>query len=243
MTEGSSSQLNNRPDELDTALRAVLFQAHDYGFFGPGDLTPAIEHAMGFVRVAEANAIGPTERWIDLGSGGGLPGLVGAARRPGTHWTLLDAQEKRVTFLRWAIGELGQAIDDATERIAVAHGRAEVLARATGAAESIDVAVARGFAPPPITAECAARFLRVDGILVVSEPPHANGERWVGLDTSGIGLQFDRVVVDEGSGARFSVIRKVAGTPEKFPRAGAALSKRPLFVEPLSPTTGDPSTD
>jgi 16S rRNA (guanine527-N7)-methyltransferase len=215
-------------NQSEVALRLVLDQAHVFGFFGPGELAPVIEHAGGFLRVAEEHAQRAVD-WLDLGSGGGLPGLVGVVRRPQTSWTLLDAQEKRVAFLRWALEQLPRSLT-VLERVSVAHGRAEVLARAERATESIDVVVARGFAPPAVTAECAARWLRLAGVLVISEPPDSmDGARWAGLAGADLGLELERVQVDAATGAHFSVIRKVARTPQRFPRSGAALAKRPLF--------------
>ncbi len=215
-------------NQAEVALRLVLDQAQVFGFFGPGELAPAIEHAGGFLRVAEGHTDRSTD-WLDLGSGGGLPGLVGIVRRPQTSWTLLDAQEKRIAYLRWAIEQLPPAVG-AVNRVTVAHGRAEVLARAAGATGSVDVVVARGFAPPAVTAECAARWLRPSGVLVISEPPESrDGVRWAGLAEAGVGLELEDVVVDAVTGATFSVIRKVSPTPDRFPRSGAALRKRPLF--------------
>jgi 16S rRNA (guanine527-N7)-methyltransferase len=218
-----------RPQVDPATLRRVLTQAHAFGFFGPGDLSPAIEHAHGFLRVAVSAVAYPTA-WIDLGSGGGLPGLVGIARFPEASWALLDAQEKRVVFLRSAIIEFSHEVDLHCGTT-VLHGRAEQIARLTGQTESVDVVTARGFAPPPVTAECAARFLRVGGVLVVSEPPGGNGVRWAGLAATDLGLELEGVVTDGPSGARFSIIRKTVETPDRFPRAGAALTKRPLFME------------
>ncbi len=216
-------------DDLgEVALRRVIDQAKAFGFLGPGEVSIGIDHAMGFLRTAVASIIGSADHWLDLGSGGGLPGLVGVVRLPTSRWTLLDAQEKRVTFLRWACEQLPTSLC-VDQRITVAHGRAESLARAVNATETFDIAVARGFAPPSVTAECASRFLRLGGVLVVSEPPDSIGDRWRALDQSGLGLTFESVFVDEGSGARFSVIRKIRPTPERFPRSGAALAKRPLF--------------
>lgn len=215
------------PDE-ELVLRRVIDQAQAYGFFGPGDISAALIHAEGFVRVALG--VGSARgSWLDLGSGGGLPGLVGLVRCAGSQWSLLDAMEKRVKFLEWAADQFSDELRT-SGRLSVVHGRAEIIARLPGSVESFDVVVARGFAPPAVTAECASRFLRIGGVLVVSEPPGGQGERWSGLDTSGIGLVLEAIVLDPPSGAGFSVIRKVKATPEKFPRSGAALAKRPLFT-------------
>ena len=72
-------------------LSAVLERSRELGFLGPGDVAAHVEHAAGFVEVLESVATGA--KVLDLGSGGGLPGLVVAVHRPDLSLTLLDANE------------------------------------------------------------------------------------------------------------------------------------------------------
>ena len=125
-------------------------------------------------------------------------------------------------FLTWAVEHL--ALEQV---VAVIRSRAEELAHLPRHREAFDLVVARGFGPPAVTGECASGLLRVGGRLLVSEPPNADGSRWTGLDTAGLGLVVETVAqLEVGS---FVVIRKLSATPDQFPRRGAALSKRPLF--------------
>lgn len=104
-------------------------------------------------------------RLLDLGSGGGLPGVVIAAARPDLEVHLLDATRKKTDFLTAASAELGLPIT-------VHHGRAEDLAVGQLAA-SFDLVTARAVAPLERLAPWAAPFLRPGGQL------HAiKGERW-----------------------------------------------------------------
>jgi hypothetical protein len=105
-------------------------------------------------------------RALDLGSGGGLPGLVLVSAWPTTDWCLLDANQRRTEFLQEAVDELGLA-----GRVTVRRGRAEDLAHDPSLRGTFDLVVARSFGKPAVTAECAAGFLAVGGSLVVSEPP------------------------------------------------------------------------
>jgi 16S rRNA (guanine527-N7)-methyltransferase len=59
-------------------------------------------------------------RWIDIGSGGGIPGLILAIADPSRQWTLLDSNGKKTRFLTQATLELGL-----TDRISVVHARAQ----------------------------------------------------------------------------------------------------------------------
>src|SRR5437660_8128574 len=102
------------------ALRAVLEESRRLGFLGPGPVNPHIEGAR-----ALASLVGPPPgRILDLGAGGGVPGLVLATEWPDADLTLLDASERRTSFLRAASERLGVA-----SRVTVVEGRAEDLAR------------------------------------------------------------------------------------------------------------------
>ena len=78
---------------------------------------------MAFAAVLETRGVGPA-RFLDLGSGGGIPGLVLAARWPNIPGTLLEVSVRRSAFLRTTLQGLGWET-----RVTVAEGRAELLAR------------------------------------------------------------------------------------------------------------------
>ena len=200
----------------------VLAEARHLGFLGPGELAPQLAHARGFVETARS--VGLPSCWLDLGSGGGLPGLVFAVDLPGTQGTLLDGMERRTEFLSHAV--VGLRLEAA---VTVVRGRAEDHARDPSAEGAFDMVMARGFGPPALAAECAARFLCQDGHLLVSEPPDSTGERWAGLKDTDLGLSFIRV--HECAIGSIAVIRKSGATPSRYPRRGPAL-RRPLFSSP-----------
>ena len=203
-------------------LRAVLEESRSLGFLGPGPIDPQVEHALDLAAVVGA----PTGPFLDLGSGGGLPGLVLAVARPDARGTLLDSQRRRCTFLRDAVVRLGLGT-----RIQVACGRAERLAREAGLRASFDVVVARSFGPPPATAECAVGFLKPGGRLVVTEPPRAEAvrtaERWPleGLQTLGFSPAVSTVIGDTSA-----VVMELQGSPDdRWPRRDGVPTKRPLW--------------
>jgi 16S rRNA (guanine527-N7)-methyltransferase len=103
-------------DRGDQPLLAVLARSHELGHIGDPDLEGHIDHALGF-----AGALGTVpRRALDLGSGGGLPGLVLARHWPASVWVLLDGSPKRTGFLADAVEEL-----ELTDRVTVVTGRAE----------------------------------------------------------------------------------------------------------------------
>ena len=160
------------------------------------------------------------ERVLDLGSGGGVPGLVLAEAYPGMGFVLLDAGVRRCRFLRVTVEALGLG-----DRVDVVEGRAETAARRPDLREGVDAVVARSFGPPAVTAECAVAFLRLGGALVVSEPPEA-AERWEPEALADLGYA---PAVGCGTGG-FSFVRlEKVRTDDRWPRRVGIPAKRPRF--------------
>ncbi len=198
---------------MDVTLLAQLERSKALGFLGPGPVEDHVAHASGFLEAL----VGLRGRVVDLGSGGGVPGLVVAQQRPDLELILVDAMGKRCRFLEEAAHAMGGGIT-------VVEGRAEVLGR--GALRgTADVVLARSFGPPAVTAECAAPLLRVGGILLVSEPPGDTG-RWPEGGLAQLGLVPDRRV---DSTPAIQILRQVTACDERFPRRDGMPAKRPLF--------------
>ncbi len=200
-------------------LPRALEESRARGFLGPGDFSPHITQAELFLTAWEEVSPTPPIRWMDMGSGGGIPGLVLA-----TTWTsggvLADSMEKRTRFLE----EVGEWPDSPDFRVET--GRMEELARRDDLEATFDLVVARLFGPPAVTAECAVRFLQVGGVLLVSEPPESDGSRWKTEELAKLGLEFSLTHFPTGSIAYF---RKVAVTSPTFPRPNGAPGRKPLW--------------
>lgn len=205
------------PPATPTALPQVLQRSRELGFLGPGPVDDHIVHAERLVAVIEDLQVPEAVTAIDLGSGGGVPGLIAATATPTWSWVLLDAMERRTAFLSWAVEALGLTQTRVLRERAELTGRSPLRGRA-------DVVVARSFGPPAVTAECAAPLLRSGGHLLVSEPPEATSGRWSdgGLDRLGL----DPDPVQRGS---WIVFRQVVPAPEAFPRKVGQPAKRPLW--------------
>jgi 16S rRNA (guanine527-N7)-methyltransferase len=198
---------------------AVLAEAQRLGYVGGRDLEAHVRQAEAFAAVVGEGA-SPV---LDLGSGGGLPGLVLAAEWPAAHLTLLDGSSERCAFLTEAVAGL-----DLSDRVTVAVGRAEALGHDDGLRGRFEVVVSRSFGAPAVVAECAAPFLAEGGRLVVSEPPNADGSRWAHADElAEVGLVVERLVAQGGFGFQF--LRLVALSPSRYPRRTGVPTKRPLF--------------
>ena len=150
-----------------------------------------------------------------------MPGLVLAALRPGTSVVLLDASQRRTAFLREAVERLG-----ISSQVRVLTERAEAAARVPELRSQFEAVVARSFGPPAVTAECAAGFLPIGGVLVVSEPPEGATDRWpeAGLAQLGFGPAIRLGTASAG----FVRIPRVEHH-ERWPRRVGIPAKRPLW--------------
>jgi 16S rRNA (guanine527-N7)-methyltransferase len=216
-------------------LDEVLRQAQDLGFFGPGEMRRRREHAAAFVAlVRQELGAEPPDRFLDLGSGGGLPGLVLGEVLVDTPGTLLDSQHRRTAFLEWAVSELGWE-----ERIAVVNARAEDAARDPAHRGRYGLVVARSFAGPAVTAECAVGFLSAGGRLIVSEPPNPQAPtpeapalvpaRWDPAGLTQLGFEPPTPRITSQSGATIATLRTPTGPLDRWPRRPGIPSKRPLW--------------
>src|SRR5437764_2490094 len=214
--------------ELDPRLEGVLSEGQRRGFIGPGEVSTHIEHALGFRRALSAWA-GRSgfrlegARVLDLGSGGGLPGLVLAIARPDLEVVLLDANLRRTSFVGEAVATL-----ELTRRVTVVRARAERRGRDPACRGSFDLVVARGFGRPAVTAECGAPFLRTGGLLVVSEPPEEAepASRWPAPPLAELGLRPVQLHREDFS---YQVLLQEHPCRESYPRRSGVPAKRPLF--------------
>ena len=155
------------PAASEQQLIAALERSAERGAIGERSLPVAIAHADEFAREVPSEA----RDAVDLGSGGGLPGLVVAVRCPWLELVLVERRRTRADMLERAVRslELGSRV-----RVAAADVRTTV----PDLASSVDVVTARSFAAPAVTAGWASQLLRPGGRLLVSEPPADTLDRW-----------------------------------------------------------------
>jgi 16S rRNA (guanine527-N7)-methyltransferase len=145
---------------------------------------------------------------VDVGSGGGAPGIPLAAALPERQVTLLESNRRKCSFLeRWA-REL--------PNVEVVCGRAEE--------EPVDrwgVAVAKALASPPVAAEWCLSLVRPGGAVILFVGPSAEADR-----VARVAEQLAAELAESPPG--LLVLRKLGPTPEGFPRRPGAARKRPL---------------
>lgn len=168
--------------------------------------------------------LGGARTLIDVGSGGGLPGLVLKLARPELEVTLLEANHRKTAFLEAAGAQLGL-------RVRVLAARAEEAAHRPELRESFDVATARALAPMPVLVELCLPFVRVGGRLLAMK---AGAEAEVEAALPALERLGGRLLAIEAapSAARergqVVVVEKVAPSPAGFPRRPGVPGKRPL---------------
>lgn len=167
------------------------------------------------------------ETAVDVGSGAGFPGVPLSIMLPGVRFTLMDALQKRVDFLRSVIDALG------LNAVAV-HLRAEDAARMADYREAFDLAVARAVAPMNVLCEFALPFVKVGGMFLAMKGPNLDAELHDAANALALlGGKVDRVIDAPIPGRdwdhRAAWIKKAAPTPEKYPRRAGMPEKRPLI--------------
>jgi 16S rRNA (guanine527-N7)-methyltransferase len=145
---------------------------------------------------------------IDVGSGGGAPGIPLAAALPDREVMLLEAEQRKADFLRRWESEL--------PNLSVCWGRAEEQEP-----DRFGVAVAKALAPPPVAAEWCLPLVRPGGAAVLWVGPSAEVDR-----VARVAEQLAAAAPEERDG--LLVIRKLAPTPAGFPRRPGIARKRPL---------------
>ena len=156
-------------------------------------------------------------RAVDVGSGGGSPGIPIAAALPDLQVDLLESSRRKCAFLR--------RVAAAFPNVGVVCARAEEHGRAEGR-DAYDVALARALAPPVVAAEWCLPLVRPGGIAVLYAGDAPEGLREVALL---LGADPPEEIPVPGAAARrLLVFRKRSPTPERFPRRPGAARKRPL---------------
>jgi 16S rRNA (guanine527-N7)-methyltransferase len=145
---------------------------------------------------------------IDVGSGGGSPGIPLAAVAPERSFTLLEAERRKCEFLDLASAEL--------PNVSVVWGRAEEQAT-----DAFGVALAKALAKPPVAAELCLPLVEPGGAAIL----------WLGetadlVAVAKVARILGATIENERDG--LVVLRKLGPTPDGFPRRTGVAKKRPL---------------
>ena len=169
------------------------------------------------------------QRMVDVGTGAGFPGVPIKLALPHLHLVLVEATQKKASFLVWLAGELG------LDEVDVVVQRAEETARVPQYRETFDIVTARALGLLPVALELTMPLSKVGGVVVIPQRGDVASEirrSTLALDelagkvvavesVSADGLSQDSVAV---------VVKKEMLTPERYPRRVGIPSKRPLIT-------------
>ncbi len=185
-----------------------------------------IGESLAVVRaLTAAGVLPPGAHVIDVGSGGGLPGIPLAIARPDVRVTLLEATGKKAAFLEQTVAALGLT------NVRVLAARAEDAAHLPSEREAYDLAVARAVAALASLAELTLPFVRIGGALAAVKGSHAAQEATAATTAiRACGGGDLRVLALDGAdpNLRIVLVPKVSATPPHLPRRPGVPVKRPL---------------
>ena len=201
---GTSSSLPHSPS-LDRWVEALLATPGLTAIRDPAEAWRVhVEESLTAVEVAR-RFDGPI---VDVGSGGGAPGIPLAAALPEREVTLLEANARKCVFLERAVREF--------PNVRVVRGRAEEQT-----IDAYGVALAKALAPPPVAAEWCLPLVAPGGASILFVGPTADAEA-VGRVAEHLGAGPPEV---HGG---LLVVPKLGPTPPGFPRRPGVARKRPL---------------
>lgn len=164
---------------------------------------------------------------LDVGAGGGFPGLPLRIALPEVSLTLFEATAKKARFLEYLVGLLG------LQGVAVVVGRAEELAHQPAYRERFEAVTARALAELPSLAELTLPFCRLGGHVIAHKKGDiadelARSEKAIGV-MGGRLKEMRSIELREFSDKRsLVIIEKVTATPPKYPRRPGMPEKRPI---------------
>ena len=165
------------------------------------------------------------KRILDLGTGGGFPGLPLAITCPDKEFFLLDSVAKKLKVVAAAVNEFG------LENVDVLNMRAEDLAQWPAYRETFDLVVSRAVSNMTTLSEYCLPFVKTGGYFIAYKTEEARDEiSRAEKAISILGGKMERIVPGgiEGSGHIFVVVKKVKTTAPKYPRKSGLPLKKPL---------------
>lgn len=214
--------------QLDLLARRIAESPHNLVARGE---RPAVRerHVAECVALAPALQLRAGQSWIDVGTGGGLPGLVLAVLTPEVRWTLLDATRKKIEAVRAFADELG------LDNVSPVAGRAESVAHDPAYRERFDGAISRALAPLPTVLELCRGFVRAGGAVAAVKGPRWEEElaaSQAAAEALNLAFLHSRGI---GSAARptwLVTMRALDPTPAAYPRREGRPRSHPLGGTP-----------
>jgi 16S rRNA (guanine527-N7)-methyltransferase len=185
------------------------------------------KHYVDSLLCADTKEVVQARTVLDLGTGGGFPGIPLAIFFPEKKFVLLDSLQKKLKIVR----EMADAIG--LRNIEVVHGRAEDLARMPKYREQFDLCVSRAVANLSTLSELCLPFVKVGGTFLAYKGPNCNGEVNEALKAiTALGGKLAHVDLPRPefytTDHTLIYIYKEARTPIAYPRKAGTPAKNPI---------------
>lgn len=186
-----------------------------------------IKHFLDSLTVFKTGKITKGKRIIDIGTGGGFPGVPIKIMEEDTEVVLLDSLNKRLIFLEEVIKELD------LKNIRTIHERAENLGKKEDYRETFDIAVSRAVASLNLLAEYCLPFVKVGGYFIAMKgsQPHEEikeAEKAIKILGGKLEDKIDVNIPQSDIVHSLLLIKKISQTPTKYPRHSGKIKKNPL---------------
>ena len=165
---------------------------------------------------------------IDVGTGAGFPGIPIKIICPSIRLSLLEARKKKTRFLEKVTEEMN------FQQVEILNGRAETFGKCPDYREKYDITISRAVAPLNILSEYCLPLVRVGGLFVAQKGRSYKKETEKSFKTIQvlggelIGVENVRIpFIDQER--HLLLIKKIKGTPSKYPRKEGFPQKRPLY--------------
>jgi len=215
-------------DLIQSYLQLLLEENRRHNLIGAeGERTVIVDHFFDCLAPLQLEDISLTGPVMDLGTGGGLPGLLWAIMLPDIDIYLLDSRRKKVDFLRRVVKRLK------LENCYPLQERAEALGGDEDFREKFSLVTARAVASTSVLLEYALPLVRIGGSAGLFKGPSypeelEDGERASEL-LGGGSIEVRELNVPRLRAERyFLLVQKCRETPGRFPRRTGVPEKRPL---------------
>jgi 16S rRNA (guanine527-N7)-methyltransferase len=216
-------------DQLGAALREANRRVNLTRIVDPAEIETRhfLDSLTAALPLIERLQAGDALKLVDVGSGGGMPGLPLKIAFPALELTLVESVGKKADFLR----EVSAALR--LRNVRVLAERAETAGRDAAYRDTYDWATARALGPLAVVVELCAPFLAPGGLLVAHRAGDLEAELAAASPAFRALKMWTRIPIPihlEGLGARRGLIvgEKYADTPQTYPRRPGMPRKRPL---------------
>lgn len=187
-----------------------------------------IKHFFDSLTCLKVIKIPPGAKVVDVGTGAGFPGLPIKIVRPDIELVLIDSLAKRVAFLNNAVEYMGLG------NVKVIHIRAEDYGRSKQGREKHDLAISRAVSRVSVLSELCLPLLRTGGIMLAMKGPAvleemAEATKAIEILGGGEVKLIEMKLPLSNDGRYIIVIKKIARTPEQYPRRAGLPAQKPIL--------------